>query len=45
MDWTWATNFNLPGLSAFLLGLITAIAPCPMTTNIAAVAYNQPSDI
>ena len=39
MDWTWATNLNLPVLSAFLLGLITAIAPCPMTTNIAAVAY------
>ena len=39
MDWTWATEFNLPVVSAFLLGLITAIAPCPMTTNIAAVAY------
>ncbi len=30
---------NIPVLSAFLLGLITAIAPCPMATNIAAVAY------
>jgi len=30
---------NIPVLTAFLLGLITAIAPCPMATNIAAVAY------
>jgi cytochrome c-type biogenesis protein len=30
---------NIPVLTALLLGLITAIAPCPMTTNIAAVAY------
>jgi cytochrome c-type biogenesis protein len=30
---------NIPILTAFLLGLITAIAPCPMATNIAAVAY------
>jgi cytochrome c-type biogenesis protein len=39
MDWTWATQYNIPVLSAFLLGLLTAIAPCPMTTNIAAIAY------
>src|SRR4030066_1153671 len=30
---------NIPVLTALLLGLITAIAPCPMATNIAAVAY------
>ena len=30
---------NVPVLTALLLGLITAIAPCPMATNIAAVAY------
>ena len=30
---------DIPVLTAFLLGLITAIAPCPMATNIAAVAY------
>jgi cytochrome c-type biogenesis protein len=30
---------NIPVLTAFLLGLITAIAPCPLATNIAAVAY------
>jgi len=30
---------NIPVVTALLLGLITAIAPCPMATNIAAVAY------
>ena len=32
-------NFNIPALSALLLGLLTAISPCPMATNIAAIAY------
>ena len=32
-------TFNIPVLSAFLLGLLTAIAPCPLATNIAAIAY------
>ena len=32
-------NINIPALSALLLGLITAISPCPMATNIAAIAY------
>jgi cytochrome c biogenesis protein CcdA len=30
---------NIPVITALLLGLITAIAPCPLATNIAAVAY------
>jgi len=30
---------GIPFLAAFLLGLITAISPCPLATNIAAVAY------
>jgi len=30
---------NIPVLSALLLGLITAISPCPLATNIAALAY------
>ncbi len=30
---------NLPFLSAFLLGLMTAISPCPLATNITAIAY------
>jgi cytochrome c-type biogenesis protein len=34
-----AANTGVPVLSAFLLGLITAIAPCPLATNIAALAY------
>ncbi len=30
---------NFPILSAFVLGLMTAISPCPLATNITAVAY------
>ena len=30
---------NLPILSAFVLGLMTAISPCPLTTNITATAF------
>ncbi|NCU39907.1 sulfite exporter TauE/SafE family protein [Candidatus Falkowbacteria bacterium] len=30
---------NLPLLSAFLLGLMTAISPCPLATNITAIAF------
>jgi cytochrome c biogenesis protein CcdA len=33
------SNSNIPALSALFLGLITAISPCPMATNIAAIAY------
>jgi len=32
-------NAQLPLLSAFLLGLMTAISPCPLATNITAIAY------
>ena len=32
-------NLNIPGLSALFLGLLAAISPCPMATNIAAIAY------
>lgn len=32
-------DINIPVLSALLLGLITAISPCPLATNIAAIAY------
>jgi len=34
-----SSSLNIPVLSALLLGLLTAISPCPMATNIAAVAY------
>jgi cytochrome c biogenesis protein CcdA len=32
-------NYNIPILSAFLLGILTSISPCPLATNITAVAF------
>ena len=32
-------NASAPIISAMLLGLLTAIAPCPMTINITAIGY------
>ena len=32
-------NNNIPILSAFVLGLLTAISPCPLATNITATAF------
>jgi len=32
-------NSNLPVLSAFLLGILTSISPCPLATNITAIAF------
>jgi cytochrome c-type biogenesis protein len=32
-------NLNIPVLSALFLGLVAAISPCPMATNITAIAY------
>lgn len=32
-------NSTAPALTAFLLGLLTAISPCPLATNIAAIGY------
>jgi cytochrome c biogenesis protein CcdA len=32
-------NSTMPWLSAFLLGLMTAISPCPLATNITAVGF------
>lgn len=32
-------NSNIPLITAFLLGLLTAISPCPMATNITAIGY------
>jgi cytochrome c biogenesis protein CcdA len=32
-------NSQLPFLSAFLLGLMTAISPCPLATNITAIGF------
>jgi len=32
-------NSTMPWLSAFVLGLMTAISPCPLATNITAVGF------
>jgi len=32
-------NYNIPLLTAFLLGILTSISPCPLATNITAIAY------
>ena len=41
MDWIneLAQNKETPILAAFALGLLTAIAPCPLATNVTATAY------
>jgi len=41
MDWLneLAQNRDIPLLAAFALGLLTAISPCPLATNITATAY------
>ncbi|MFO7807136.1 MAG: aromatic aminobenezylarsenical efflux permease ArsG family transporter [Candidatus Moraniibacteriota bacterium] len=32
-------TYNIPVLSAFLLGVLTSISPCPLATNVTAIAY------
>lgn len=32
-------NYNIPILSALVLGLMTSISPCPLATNITATAF------
>lgn len=32
-------HYNVPLLSAFVLGIMTSISPCPLATNITAIAY------
>src|SRR5450759_4760453 len=41
MEWLndLAQNREAPLLAAFALGLLTAISPCPLATNITATAY------
>ena len=41
MDWLTelAQNSEIPLLAAFALGLLTAVSPCPLATNITATAY------
>jgi cytochrome c biogenesis protein CcdA len=31
--------YNIPILTAFLIGILTSISPCPLATNITAIAY------
>lgn len=41
MEWiqTLLDNSTAPVFTAFLLGLLTAISPCPLATNIAAIGF------
>ena len=41
MEWlqTLLDSSTAPALTAFLLGLLTAVSPCPLATNIAAVGF------
>jgi cytochrome c-type biogenesis protein len=41
MDWLLSLyeSSQMPVLSAFLLGLMTAISPCPLATNITAIGF------
>ena len=41
MEWlqTLSENSGMPILTAFALGLLTALSPCPLATNIAAVGF------
>ncbi|MCU0678886.1 MAG: aromatic aminobenezylarsenical efflux permease ArsG family transporter [Planctomycetes bacterium] len=36
---TLIDNYNIPLLTAFLLGVLTSISPCPLATNITAIAF------
>lgn len=35
----WLDSTNTPFLSALILGLMTAISPCPLATNITAIGF------
>jgi len=32
-------TYNIPVLTAFLIGILTSISPCPLATNITAIAF------
>ena len=36
---TWLDGSEVPVLTAFLLGLLTAVSPCPLATNITAIGF------
>ncbi len=35
----WLDTTNVPFLTAFILGIMTAISPCPLATNITAIGF------
>ncbi|HHT61642.1 MAG: sulfite exporter TauE/SafE family protein [Paludibacteraceae bacterium] len=41
MEWlqNLLDNSSIPVITAFLLGLLTAVSPCPLATNITAIGY------
>ena len=41
MEWLQSllNNSTAPALIAFCYGIVTAISPCPLATNIAAIGY------
>lgn len=36
---SWLEGSDVPMLSAFILGLLTAVSPCPLATNITAIGF------
>lgn len=36
---TWLEGSELPVLTAFILGLLTSVSPCPLATNITAIGF------
>ena len=41
MDWLYSLldNSSVPVVTAMILGILTAVSPCPLATNLTAVAY------
>lgn len=36
---TWLEGSEVPAVTAFILGLLTAVSPCPLATNITAIGF------
>ncbi len=36
---TWLESCDMPMVTAFILGLLTALSPCPLATNITAIGF------
>lgn len=41
----WLNSSNVPIMSALLLGMLTAISPCPLATNISAIAFISKNNV